>query len=154
MTPPLAPELLAAYANDIVRAFGAGASFDVPGDFRGHAKIRERVCEVLAEIRPHPDGPSLAEALVDLLADARRGWLDRGGAARRLAELSALFDQAAFRRTKRAERGRLFAELVVLFQLEPATGLESAAEKASVDAEDHLRLVRRRLNRKSGGKRT
>jgi hypothetical protein len=152
MTPPMAPELLAAYATKLVQAFGASTSFDAPADARARAKVRERVREVLAEIRPHPDGPSLAEALADLLEDARRGWLDRAGSTRRLAELAALFEQAAFRRTKRAERGRLFVELVVLFELEPATGLEAGAA-APIDAEAHLKLVRRRLSRNAGGRR-
>jgi hypothetical protein len=144
--PGLAPDVLASYASDIVRAFGAARSFDIPGDMRARAQIRERVREVLAEIRPHPEGPSIAEALADLLEDARRGWRDPAGAAGHLAELAALFEQAAFRRTKRAERGRLFAELIVLFEIEAATGLGSGPE-ACIDAEAHLKLVRRRLRR-------
>lgn len=150
MTAALAPEVLATYAGNVVRAFGASDAFDAPADARARAKIRVRVREALVEARPHPGGPSLAEALTDLLEDARRGWVDRQGAARRLAELAALFEQAAFRRTKRSARARLFAELVVLFELEPATGLEPTARTDEpLDGEAHLKLVRRRLSGKA-----
>ncbi len=149
MTSLLAPEVLATYASNVARAFGATQPFDIPVDARACAKIRDQVRDALAEARPHPAGPSLAEALAELLDDARRGWRDRAGAARRLAELAALFEQAAFRRTKRSARARLFAELVVLFELEPATGLVAANGAAEpFDAEAHLKLVRRCL----GGK--
>lgn len=141
-SPPLAPSDLALYASNLARTFGPAIAFQEPVDARARAAVRSSVVTILGEVRPHPDGPSLGEALSILREDAR---LLRPTAARNLAELSALFDQAAFRRTKRAERGRLFAELVVLFELEPAIGLE----RASCDAEEHLRRVRRRLRNKS-----
>jgi len=143
----LAPDVLSAYANDLVRVLGGSASFEPPGDARARTTIRNRVRALLNEMRPQPDGPSVGEALADLIGDAQRGWADRSGASRRLAELVALFEQDAFRRTKRAERGRLLAQLVVLFELEPATGLGPAfGGDTPLDSEAHLKLVRRRLN--------
>ena len=142
----LAPEALSAYANEIVRAFGAAGTFEPPPNPRARASIRDRARATLGEIRPHAAGPSLGEALGDLLEDARRGWPDRTRASQRLAELAALFEQAAFRRTKRAERARLLAQLIVLFELEPALGIGGPAP----DLESHLKLVRRRLKRKDG----
>jgi hypothetical protein len=118
----------ALFAGDIARVFGAAAAFEAPANEKARSLIRSRVAAILGEVRPHPAGPSLGEAL----------------AARNLPELSALFEQAAFRRTKRAARGRLFAELVTLFELEPLLGLAPAAG----DVEEHLRRVRRALRTK------
>lgn len=139
----LAPADAAAYASDIGAVFGTAAAFFAPRDAREAAKMRERVAGELDAIRPHADGPSVGEALRSLCDHARRGWPERSRAARQLAELHALFEQAAFRRSKRAERGRLFAQLIVLFGLEPAAGLAPADD--AIDGEAHLKHVRRSL---------
>jgi hypothetical protein len=149
------PEV-AAYAADIARAFGSPVTFGAPGDERGWQLLRARLEAVLHDVRPHPDGPSLGEALRPLIDDARRGLLAKARSTKMIAELQSLFVQAVFRRTKRAERGRLFAQFVVVFGLEGALGVESNAgeggadgnaegDGAQRDAEAHLRRVRRAL---------
>lgn len=133
---------LAAYANDVVGTFGIAVVFEPPRDARGHDRIRAHVREALLDVQSLADDPSIGEAVTALLALARRGWPDRSLSGRLLAELQALFVHASFRRTKRAERARRFAQLVVLFELEPSMGLE---RYATGDLEQHLRRVRRRL---------
>ena len=139
----LAPTDIAAYASDVASVFGMATPWTPPRDEREGAKVRASVVELLAAIRPHAKSPSVGEVLQTLCDYRRHGWPDRSAAARQMAELHDLFEQAAFRRTKRAQRGRLFAQLVVLFELEPAVGLGVANEVT--DAEAHLRRVRRSL---------
>ena len=142
----LAPHDAARYANDVARAFGVAAAFEPPGDRRAMDAIRRQVREALTEIRARPDAPSIGQWLTALGHETTAGWRDAHRARRLLAELRAVFLETSFRRTKRAERGRLLAELVVLFELEPALGMEP---DPADDAEQHLKRVRRRL-RESG----
>ncbi len=142
----LAPHDAAGYANDVARAFGVASAFEPPADRRAMEAMRKQVREALAEIRSRPDAPSVGEWLAALGLEASRGWRDASRARHLFAELRAVFLETSFRRTKRAQRGRLFAELVVLFELEPALGAEL---DPADDAEQHLKRVRRRL-RESG----
>lgn len=146
----IAPPELAAYAADLSRAFGEPVDFAQPADERGRKALRARLVTVLHTARPHPDGPSIAEALRPLIDDAARGQLAKSRSAKMLAELQAVFIQASFRRTKRAERGRLFAQLIVVFELEAAVGIDAATVEGgdgggARDTEAHLRRVRRAL---------
>jgi hypothetical protein len=138
----LAPHEAAGYANDVARAFGVASAFEPPADRRAVEAIRRQVREALAAIRSRPDEPSVGEWIAALGQEASRGWRDASRARHLLAELRAVFLETSFRRTKRAERGRLLAQLVVLFELEPALDLKL---DPADDAEQHLKRVRRRL---------
>jgi len=137
---------LAVYAGDVLRALGDASAPSPGSDAGGTERLRARVLAHMDAVRPMAGGPSLGEVLRPMVEAARRDRLDLARGRRPMAELEALFEQAAFRRTKRAERGRLFAELVVLFGIEGALGVEGGA--AMTDAEGHLRAVRRRLRGK------
>jgi hypothetical protein len=118
--------MLAAHVNEIARAFGVEAS-TVAG-------LRKR----LHDVRPVASAASIGE-VIDALVAAMRS----GGAARRarqlLAELDDLVAAGTYARTKRAERGRIFALLLVVFDLLPLVGVDLDAE----DPEKTLKLVRR-----------
>ena len=138
---PLAPVDLAAAATQVSHALGATRTFEVPGDAGAAARI---VSAVRALLGPENVGdPALREVVDALDEERRRGWSDPGRARRLVSELQALFDRAAFRRTKRAERGRSLAQLVALLDLEPALGVAPSTEGG--DAEQHLKRIRRNL---------
>jgi hypothetical protein len=140
---PLAAPDVARCATEVLRALGADpGDVAVPLDERAIVALRARVAALLAAVQPDDAGPSVGELVTELVAQGKRGWADRTAARHAMAELRATFDRAAFRRTRRAERGRAFAQLVVLFDLEPALG---AGGEAALDLEDRLRRVRARL---------
>jgi hypothetical protein len=143
---PLAPELVAAYARDPLHGFGSAVEVTTPADRRQHEAVLRRVREALDDTRSRPGDPSLGELVAALMEESRRGWPDATHTRRQLAELGAVFQETSFRRTKRAERGRLHAELLVLFDLEQALGIARDPEN---DAEQHLRRVRRKLRERA-----
>lgn len=124
-------------ANDLARGFGLkdaeGARLELPEprDDRRVSDLIRRLRAALAVVRPVPTAPSISEALSAVAESSSRT------ARRNLAELDALFAKATYGRAKRADRSRLFAQLLVLFDLEKAVGVAEAA-----DLEDALERVR------------
>jgi hypothetical protein len=134
---------LAACAAQVLRAVGVEpGAVAAPESAHAAATLRARVARLLDGVRPDAAGASLGELVSALTVEAERGWPDRARARQALAELRALFDQAAFRRTKRAERGRIFAQLIVVLELEPAAGVPRDARSG---LEEQLRRVRSAL---------
>jgi hypothetical protein len=136
---PLPPRTLAAYAAEIARAFGLEA-LAIP-ELRNERQAAALVAGLRAHlhaVRPVTRAASIGEVL-DALAFCARA----GGPARRtrkqLAELDDLVGAASFARTKRAERARVFALLLVVFDLTALTGVAIDAR----DPEAGLKLVRR-----------
>ncbi len=123
----LEPRTRAAYVSEIARAFGMGTTDTV-------ADLRAR----LEHVRPVASAGSIGEVLDALAACARTGGPGRR-ARKQLAELDDLVAAGTYARTKRAERGRIFALLLVVFDLVPLTGVAIDAE----DPETILKLVRR-----------
>ena len=138
----LADHELVASAIDLARAFGVDLRVALPVDAAARAAIRMHLRTILESARSRVDDPSVGDTLGVLLDEVRANVRDPAGVARSLAELHAVFSETSFRRTKRAQRARLFAQLIVLFELEPAMGLRMDPED---DAEAHLKAVRRRL---------
>lgn len=126
----LEPRTLAGYVNEIARAFGLGTIGTV-------ADLRAR----LDHVRPVASAGSIGEALDALAAHARSGSPARR-ARKQLAELDHLVAAGTYARTKRAERGRIFALLLLVFDLLPLTGVALTDTDAD-DPETTLKLVRR-----------
>jgi hypothetical protein len=111
------------FANDLARGFGLkdaqGATLELPEprDDRRVTDLLRRLRVALAAVRPVATAPSIAEALGAVTESTRRT------ARKNLAELDALFAKATYGRAKRAERARLFAQLLVLFDLERSVGV-------------------------------
>ena len=124
------------FANDLARGFGLknaeGVRLELPEprDDRRVTDLIRRLREALAVVRPVPAAPSISEALSAVSESSSRT------ARRNLAELDALFVKATGR-AKRADRTRLFAQLLVLFDLEKAVGVAEAG-----DLEETLERVR------------
>lgn len=133
------PRTLAAYAAEIARAFGLDVSVPEPRNDRQAAALVADLRARLQEVKPVASAGSIGEVLDALAACARA---DAAGPARRvrqhLAELEDLVAAATYARTKRAERGRVFALLLVVFDLVALTGMAT-----SEDPEKTLKLVRR-----------
>ena len=128
MTPSSkAPPTRVDAVDEIARAFGLGA-------IRTAADLRVR----LREVRPVASAKPVGEVLDALVAHARAGGPARR-ARKQLAELDDLVAAGTYARTKRAERGRIFALLLVVFDLVALVGVEPAAG----DAEATVKLVRR-----------
>lgn len=125
----LEPRMLAAYASEIARAFGLDASASVTV-----ADLRAR----LVDVRPVASAGSIGDALDALAAGARSGAPARR-VRKQLAELDDLVSAGTYARTRRAERGRVFALLLVVFDLVALTGVDLDAK----DPEKTLKLVRR-----------
>jgi hypothetical protein len=143
---PITAAEIASCAKDVLRAVGAGdARVDAPTTERAAALLRARVTAALMDVRPDAAGASLGELVSELLAEAKRGWPDAARARKALAELRAVFDQVAFRRTRRAERARVFGQLVVLLELESAAGVALHPEG---DLEERLRRLRLALRQR------
>lgn len=138
----LAPIALVAASTDVIRAVGEPRTFEPPRDLRAAARVLDEVRAALVH-GGGSRGLEMGPVLDQLEEERRRGWSDAARARRLVAELQALFEQVAFRRTKRAERGRTFAQLVALLELEPALGV--APSKEGDDAEQHLKRIRRTL---------
>jgi hypothetical protein len=159
----LAPRQLADLANDVAHALGlkdpndpkgALLSFDEPTTATATDAIYAKLGAALDRRRPSKHAPSIGEVLAVLVWGLRSerptrwpskptgswGRPGRDGARRALRELSELVAQGAYERTKRAERGRILAVLVLLFELEPLLEVEAAD-----DLEETLRRVRRAL---------
>lgn len=129
------------YASAVLRSVGAAEARQVaPPQSLTH--LRARVASQLDAVEPQAGAPSLGRAVRDLVEQTGRAAPDRDRVRRGLVELKDLFAHASFRRTKRAERGWLLAQLLVLFALEPAVGL---VPKADDDDAAHLKRVRRAL---------
>ena len=124
------------FANDLARGFGLtdaeGAPLELPEprDDRRVTDLIRRLRAALAVVRPVATAPSIAEALGAVIESNSRT------ARRNLAELDALFVKATGR-AKRADRARLFAQLLVLFDLEKAVGVAAGG-----DLEETLERVR------------
>jgi hypothetical protein len=123
----LDPRTLSAYVSEIARAFGLDKSVTV-------ADLRAR----LREVRPVASAGSIGEVLDALAACARTGGLARRS-RKQLAELDDLVAAGTYARTKRAERGRIFALILVVFDLAPLAGVDVDA----ADPETALKLGRR-----------
>lgn len=135
----LEPQTLAAYANEIARAFGLDTNaIAAPRNERQAAALVASLHARLRQVRPVASAASIGEVL-DALAECAR----TGGPARRarkqLAELDDLVAAASYARTKRAERGRIFAVLLVVFDLVALTGVALDVN----DPETTLKAVRR-----------
>jgi hypothetical protein len=115
------------FANDLARGFGLkdaeGASLELPEprDDRRVADLLGRLRAALAAVRPVATAPSISEALSAVMESSSRT------ARRNLAELDALFVKATGR-AKRADRARLFAQMLVLFDLEKTVGVARAGD--------------------------
>lgn len=156
----LEPRRAAEFANAIAHALGlrdvgGPLSFDEPATPRALEALQIRLGKALDALRPAPHAPSIGEVVAVLAWSAPgsanpRRWpprpsgRPRWSARRGLAELTELVAQGSFERTKRAERGRVLAQLILLFDLEGTLGLSFPA---STDPEDALRKVRRALTR-------
>jgi hypothetical protein len=116
------------FANDLVRGFGLkdadGARLELPEprDDRRVTDLVRRLRAALAVVRPVATAPSISEALGAVMDSSART------ARRNLAELDALFVKATFGRAKRADRARLFAQLLVMFDLEKTVGVAGAGD--------------------------
>ncbi len=158
----LEPRATADFANAVARALGltdgsgAPLSFEEPRTSKALDALLVRLGTALDARRPSKHAPSIGE-IIGVLAWSREGgagqraWPARPpsrsgarlGAQRALAELTELVAQGSFDRTKRAERGRILAELILLFDLEAL--LKPPVEPTS-DAEEALRRVRKALS--------
>ncbi|MBX3198824.1 MAG: hypothetical protein KF894_11860 [Labilithrix sp.] len=156
----LDPRATAEFANAVARALGlsdatgAPLAFDEPRTPRALDALRLRLGTALDGRRPSKHAPSIGEVLGALVSSrdavGRRAWparpdpasRSRHGTQRALAELVELVAQGSFERTKRAERGRVLAELLLVFDLE---SLLSPPVEPTRDAEEALRRVRRAL---------
>jgi hypothetical protein len=125
----LEARILAAYVGEIARAFGLGMAVGqrdaLVDDLRAH----------LRDVRPIASARSVGEVLDALAACPRTGRRTR----KTLAELEDVVAVGTYARTKRAERGRIFALLLIVFDLVPLTGVDIDA----ADPEAALKLVRR-----------
>jgi hypothetical protein len=125
------------FANDLARGLGLknadGAILELPEprDDRRVTDLIRRLRAALDVVRPIASAPSIAEALGAVIDSSART------ARRNLAELDALFAKATYGRAKRAERARLFAQLLVLFDLERTVGVARGG-----DLEETLERVR------------
>ncbi|MBN9163457.1 MAG: hypothetical protein BGO98_31640 [Myxococcales bacterium 68-20] len=159
----LEPRATADFANAVARALGltdgsgAPLSFEEPRTSKALDALLVRLGTALDARRPSKHAPSIGE-IIGVLAWSREGgagqqraWPARPasrsgarlGTQRALAELTELVAQGSFDRTKRAERGRILAELILLFDLESL--LKPPVEPTS-DAEEALRRVRKALS--------
>jgi hypothetical protein len=160
----LAPRQVATYANAVAHALGlkdangALLSFDEPNSPKVLDALYARLGTALDARRPSKHAPSIGEVIAALVwsretaspraratrwpppPSARWTRPGRDGRKRALAELTELVAQGAYDRTKRAERGRVLAELLLLFDLEDLLDVEPTN-----DAEAALRRVRRAL---------
>jgi hypothetical protein len=146
---------IAGLANSIAHAFGlkddGGAllSFDAPppasAPRKGIDALYTRLGIALDAKKPSKHAPAIGEMIAILVWSIRlerpTRWPPQPpprsrDAKRALAELIELVAQGAYERTKRAERGRVFAELFVLFDLESILGITVAADE---DIEEVLR---------------
>ncbi|MCW5836443.1 MAG: hypothetical protein KIS78_28850 [Labilithrix sp.] len=156
----LDPRATAEFANAVARALGlkdpegAPLELEEPRTPRELEALRLRLGTALDARRPSKHAPSIGEVVGALVRSrggaARRAWPAataarpgaRLGTGRALAELAELVAQGSYERTKRAERGRVLAELLLVFDLEP---LLSPPVEPTSDAEEALRRVRRAL---------
>lgn len=124
------PDPRAALALSLSRALGA--SLDALPETAAGAQAA--LAPVLEGVRASGGRVSLGDVVRSLRAAGGRQRVVR----RALAEVDAILAQQAYARTKRAERGRLLAELLVALELEGLVGVEPTG-----DVEATLRLVRR-----------
>lgn len=122
--------MLATYVSEIARAFGLEATGEGPRALRD---LRAR----LGAVRPVASAKSIGEVLDALAECAREGGPPRR-VRRQLAELDELVASGTFARTKRAERGRVFALLLLVFDLVHLTGASGNGDPATI-----ARAVRR-----------
>jgi hypothetical protein len=128
---------LAAYATEIARAFGLDAPIAEPRSDRQRRALIDDLRARLDEVRPVASAGSIGEVLAALDACGRDGGPARR-VRRQLAELDDLVAAGTFARTKRAERGRISALLLVVFDLVALVGVDHVS-----DPEMTLKLVRR-----------
>jgi hypothetical protein len=134
----LEPRTLAAYVSEIARAFGLDAAVTAaPRNGRQRTALVDDLRARLRDVRPVASASSVGEVLDALAACAGVGLGRR--ARKHLAELDDVVAVGTYARTKRAERGRIFALLLIVFDLVPLTGVDIDA----VDPEAALKLLRR-----------
>jgi hypothetical protein len=156
----LASRTTADFANAIARALalvdanGAPLVFEEPRSPRALDALYTRFGAALDSRRPSKHAPSIGELVAVLVwskgaPPTKRRWppppetrARRDPSRRALAELVEVVAQGSFERTKRAERGRVVAELLLLFDLESLLDVELGPTD---DAEEALRRVRRAL---------
>jgi hypothetical protein len=158
----LGPRQVATYANAVAHALGLKdangvlLSFDEPGSARALDALYTRLGTALDARMPSKHAPPIGEVIAVLVWSrenararamrwppkpaARWARPGRENTKRALAELIELVAQGAYDRTKRAERGRVVAELLLLFDLEDVLDVDPTD-----DAEEALRRVRRAL---------
>jgi hypothetical protein len=128
----LSPTELTTVAADVAWAFGimdaSGTKLRFDGPLK-HGDL-ERLRRALDGVRPVASAPSIGEVLGLLRASDET--TSRRARRRLVAELDALVAQGTHGRAKRQERKRIFAELVLLFDLEASLGL--GPEAHAVDA--------------------
>ncbi len=124
---------LAVYAREVARAFGLARPILEPRDERQRKALLRDLSAALHGVRPIAAAKSIGEVLANLTASGQERAVRR-----QLAELDDLVASATFARTKRAERGRVFALLLLVFDLVHVTGV-----RAEDEPEATLRLVRR-----------
>lgn len=122
--------VIAARAEAIARALALRDGEGEPLAFAGArtpARARAHLLDALRGCRPARGAPAVGQVIDALLAHvAARAPRDR--ARRDVAELFELVAQGGHRRTKRAERERLFAHLLALFGLDAALGFPPTGE--------------------------
>ena len=152
----LPPGVVVAWSNTVAHALGLRGPDAEPLAFPENGRgslvaVTRKLGEALDACAPSRYAPSIGALLGQLAwstgAPVTRGWPPRPSKAARpisprraLAELEELVAQGAYDRTRRAERGRVLAEMLLLFDLEGFL-----AVKAADDPEDALRQVRRAL---------
>jgi hypothetical protein len=156
----LGPRATANFANTVARALGLSdangtpLSFDEPRSPRTVDALYTRLGTALDSKRPSKHAPSIGELVTVLVWSKGAKAADRRwpappsrsarprDATKALAELVEVVALGSFERTKRAERGRVLAELLLLFELE---GLLDVEVGPSDDPEEALRRVRKAL---------
>lgn len=139
---PLEPRTLTVYASEIARAFGLDTAVIVePRSDRQRAALVADLRERLHDVRPVASAASIGEVLVALAAHARIGGAKRR-VRKQLAELEDLVTAGTYARTKRAERGRIFALLLLVFELVSLADVDIDEEDPEITLK-HVRRARR-----------
>ncbi|HVM68998.1 MAG TPA: hypothetical protein VM204_04095 [Gaiellaceae bacterium] len=134
----LDPKDLTTYAREIARAFGLDLEVEAPRDERGREALVRGLRAALDPVRPVASAPAIGEVLAALSECAGASSAPRR-VRRHLGELDELVAAGTYARTKRAERGRVFALLLLVFGLTSLAGVDAGAQ----DPETTLKLVRR-----------
>jgi len=158
------PTALAQFANDINHALGLGLDppFAEPRTTKEVDALYTRLGAALDSKKPSKAAPSIGEAITILIRDriGTTGWTRpwpllsktkaRSAQSKRaFAELIELVEQGAYDRTKRAERSRVLAQILVIFDLDSLVTTSSADTTMPSDLESRVDLVKRALATRS-----